>query len=229
MKILMLILSSPSTNEVYNLHKQVWLRYMNSNPNINCFFIEYSTSEDFSNENIIIKGNTVFIKGIESYNPGCREKTFDCFEYFMNNKKLYEYNYIIRTNMSSLWNFKTLIKHLETLPTREVYSGVIGSYSNINFVSGAGMIITPDIVELLVKNREMSNKCNILDDVDIAFIMKSLNISPIQASRTDIYSMEMFNNFKYNNDIYHYRIRWNNENLRHEEVIVMNKILDIMN
>jgi hypothetical protein len=84
------------------------------------FFIEYNSTEEFLDRNIIVKDNTIVVKGVESYHPGCRDKTFACFEYFLNSntlsKTLDDYDYIIRTNMSSLWNFNALRKHLETLP-----------------------------------------------------------------------------------------------------------------
>lgn len=235
MKVLMLILSSPDVNPIYKLHKSVWLKYMNLNQNIDCFFIEHSPNEEYLDGNILIKGNTVFIKGVESQHPGCKTKTFACFDYFLNKIKDISnnclYDYIIRTNMSSLWNFNALINYLKTLPTKNVYSGAIGycTVNNVYFASGSGMIMTPDIVQLIINNKTLADECNYQDDVDIGFILKKLGIHITHNSRTDIYSMDMFNNYTYDNNVYHYRIKWNNTSLRVEEPTVMLKILDMIN
>lgn len=238
MKILIIVLSSPSVNNVYKLHKEVWLKYMNSNKNIDCFFLEYNSNEDYTKENVIIKDNHIFINGTESQSPGCRDKTFDIFNYILklknntheNLKPLYQYNFVIRTNLSSLWNFKALIKYLETLPNKSVYSGVIGhcSQKHIDFASGAGIIMTPDIVELIIQNKNYAYECNYQDDVEIGFILKKLNIIPSPSSRTDIYSKNMYQSFVFNENIYHYRIKWDNPALRHEEYEVMLNILNCM-
>jgi len=231
MKVLVLILSSPDTNSIYKLHKEVWLEYMNSHKDIECYFIEYNPNENYVNDNILINNNTISINGTESMNPGCRDKTFYCFDYFLNKKNASKYDFIIRTNMSSLWNFNSLIKYLDTLPRNKVYSGVIGYCSSINisFASGSGIIMTPDIVELIINNKHLAYNCNWMDDVDIAYILYHLNITPSPSSRTDIYSLEMYNNYTFDKNAYHYRIRWDNESLRYEEPTVMRQILKMIN
>lgn len=242
MKVLILILSSPGINDIYTLHKDIWEQYMNSNPDIDCYFMEYKSDEVPENESIVVKGNTIYIRGVESLHPGCFNKTIDCFDFFRKNKdnnkvdtnnkplkSLYDYDYIIRTNLSSLWNFNALIKHLETLPKNGTYSGFRGYHDNITFASGAGMVMTPDIVELVITHRKIAESYDYMDDVIIALILSKFNISSIPAKRTDLYSMNMFNNFKFNNNDYHYRIKWTDLSMRHEEYYVMMKILDMIN
>ena len=167
----MLIISNECST-LYIKHKELWLKYMNNSPFISCFFIEYHPEK-----NNIIENNTFYLKGTESYHPGCRDKTIDCFEYFLNSDT--KYDYIIRTNLSSLWNFKSLLIYLKCLPKENLYSGVIGTHDGFNFASGSGFIMTPDVVKKIVENRYLCDEYNLIDDVDIAYLLKKIGILAI--------------------------------------------------
>lgn len=221
MKVLMLIISSPSLNSVYASLKEVWASYMNTNSAIDSFFIEYHPEK-----NMAVEGNTVYIKGRESYHPGCREKTIDALNFFLNSDV--KYDYIVRTNISSLWNFTALLKYLETLPKINLYAGIIGRHTSQRFISGAGFIMSPDVAQRVVDNRAMMNISNIIDDVDIGFVLEHLKTPFTAGNRYDICSMNMFNSYVFNKSIYHYRIKWDNPAMRHEEPIIMKKLLDMM-
>jgi len=222
MKVLLLIISSPSVDPVYIKLKDVWRSYMNNNSEIESYFIEYNATKDR-----IIENNTFYIKGSESYNPGVREKTIDSFDYFL--KSGAKYDYVVRTNISSVWNFRTLLKYLSTLPQSNVYSGIIGYHNNIRFVSGAGFIMSPDIVQRIIDNRTMTHHINIMDDVDIGAVLDRLGTPFTLGSRTDLITMDMFNNYVYDDNVYHYRIKQESHGARHEEPVIMKKILDMIN
>jgi hypothetical protein len=228
MKILVLIISDESS-QVYIKHKEIWLKYMNINPQFDCFFIEYHPEKNY-----IIEENTIYIKGTESYHPGIREKTIETFKYFLNCDK--KYDYIIRTNLSSHWNFKALLTYLKTLPKEDVYYGGIGeclvkfASSNlgecsVKFASGSGFIMTPDVMNKIVENRNLCNEINFIDDVDIGYLLKKIGIFPSSTSRTDITNDYKVANFQYNSDIYHYRIKLEN---RDNEFLAASKILNMI-
>jgi hypothetical protein len=214
MKVLMLIISS-DTESVYGEHRKVWRSYMNSNPNIESYFIQYRDGPQ------AIEGDIFWLPGKESF-PGIITKTLDSLDYFLNKGS---YDFIVRTNMSSLWNFNALLKHLETLPNEKVYNGVIGTNMGINFVSGSGFIMSPDVARLLVENRKLAECVKIIDDVDIGYALNKLEIECSSGKRTDFYSREMYNNSSYDPLAYHYRIKWNNYIMRHEEPKLMQELL----
>jgi hypothetical protein len=197
---------------IYTSHKQLWLQYMNLNPEYSCFFIEYHPEKNG------IEGNTIYIQGTESFQPGIREKTIESFSLFLNS----DYDFIVRTNLSSLWNFKVLTKYLETLPRANLYSGPYGYHNGIHFASGSGMIITRDIMKLIVEKRKLCDEYNFMDDVDIGYLLNKIGIYPTGNSKTDVLNKEMF---QYNPSIYHYRIKFQDRN---EEVVIKKKILDLI-
>jgi len=161
---------------------------MNSDSRIQCYFIQYRDGPQ------AIEGNTFWLNGVESF-PAILTKTLDSLEYFL--KK--DYDFIVRTNLSSLWNFNVLLKHLETLPMKKVYNGFIGYLDDFQFVSGSGFIITSDVAKLLVENRQLAESVKIMDDVDIGYTLGIVGISPSWGRRNDT--------LIYDESSYHYRIK----------------------
>lgn len=215
MKVLMLIISS-DTEPVYAEHKKVWISYMNSNPQIECYFIQYRNGQQEVEE------NTFWMKGTESFSA-IITKTLDSLDFFL---KKDSYDFIVRTNMSSLWNFNALLKHLETLPKEKVYNGIVGNYNNcIKFISGSGFIMSLDVAHLLLQNRKIAESVQIIDDVDIGYCLTTLGIECSPGKRTDLSYREMYVNSIYDPLNYHYRIKWGNPRMRHEEPGVMQELL----
>jgi len=217
MKVLMLIISS-DTDPVYEQHRKVWCSYMNSNPQIECYFIQYRDGPQG------IEGNTFWLTGQESF-PSILTKTLDSLEYFLKNN----YDFIVRTNMSSLWNFNSLLKYLETLSKEKVYNGIIGNYNNIKYISGSGFIMSPDVAHLLLKNRNIAESVKVIDDVDIGYALNSIGINCSLGKRTDYFYREMYNNSNYDEATYHYRLKWHNSNMRYEESDVMRELIGKFN
>lgn len=218
MKVLMLIISSNS-EEVYAEHRKVWLSYMNSKKEIECYFIQY---RDGPQE---IEGNTFWLNGQESF-PAILSKTLDSLDYFL---KKDSYDFIVRTNMSSLWNFNALLKHLESLPRKKLYNGIPMHYHNIKYVSGCGFIISPDVAKIIIYNRTIAEQIKIIDDVDIGGLLGHFGIKILKGTRCDIISSEIFNSFTFDTNIYHYRFKQDDASKRHLEPFLMNKVLDIIN
>jgi len=214
----MLIISS-DTEPVYAEHKKVWISYMNSNPQIESYFIQYRDGPQ------AIEGNTFWLTGKESF-PAILTKTLDSLDYFLNKDS---YDFIVRTNMSSLWNFNALLKHLETLPNEKVYNGFIGNYNNynnyINYIAGSGFIMSPDVARLLLENRQIAESVKIIDDIDIGYALNKVGINCSLGKRTDFYSREMYGKSTYDSSAYHYRLKWHNPYMRYEEAEIMRELL----
>lgn len=194
MKVLILVVSS-NTDPVYRHHKQVWQTYMRSNPDVDCYFVEYSPVAFVPS----IRGNTLVLRGTESY-ENIVKKTIQALEFFVSRTT---YDFVVRTNLSSVWIFPKLLAFLGAVPRSRYYGGVICTHEPWNFVSGAGILMSWDTCLELLRNRAVAYSAKRMDDVDIGLAMVRAGIVAQPAPRVDIHSEE---------DIakqgFHYRVRF---------------------
>ena len=179
MRLLVLILAND--NAEYNEMQSLWRIYMNKHPNITSFFIKYK--EDLI-EDIVINDDVIFIKGKESVIPGCLVKTVRSIEYLLKNM---EFDFILRTNMSSVFD---LSKLYDKLNEKLTYAGFIGYYNNNQkkYVSGAGILLNKEACIYLTNNKQMLNY-NIIDDVAIGELLeKNENIVITPLTRFEAYN-----------------------------------------
>jgi hypothetical protein len=217
-KIIILILSS--NNELYNEFKRLQLLYLiKFNQLINYFFIEFKDQ----NEDIIEIDNTLYVKGIESITPGMIIKTCVAINYLKNK---YDYDFIFRTNLSTLINIPKLYQYIYTLPKDNICSG----FDVFGFITGTGIIMPKKVAELVADNYKNFNYNSIHEDVLISNIFRFYNITHIPplnyywgliVNTTDsekplwkIYNTEnVYKEFDYLDNILHYRIKNEDRNI----------------
>lgn len=205
MKILVLVISS-SGEPVYRYHKKIWRSYCNSHSQFTTYFLESGSGNDC---------DTIYIPGEESLRH-ILTKTVYAFEHV----NILEYDFIIRTNLSSLWNFTRTYEMLQLLPKENVYAGAFCSYYNVMYASGSGMIFTPDVCKKLLDNKDRLFEINIVDDVDIGSVMKELNIPLITLPKVDILRPDCTVN-----DGFHYRVKMIYGDCRMYEYTIMRNLL----
>ena len=202
MKVLVLVVSGGS-EPVYKEHQKVWRT--NIHPQVTVIFIEYSEQVD----KIILDGDTLFLPGVETFQAMTR-KTIDSIEYFLEDKA---FTHVIRTNLSSVWNFPRLLNYLKLLPTTGLFAGVIGGGGPNAFVSGAGMHMSRDIGELLVKNKEKVCSIQEQDDVAISLGLSALGVTFTSLqTRADFTTLDMYNQNKLLLTPMIYHLRFKQEN-----------------
>ena len=187
-KVLILVLASDSS--VYNKFQKCWQRYMNSNPDITCYF--YKAKPDLTSEFVFDGSDTLFVKCKESWDT-CWEKTLMAFRYFL--PIVDTYDFIYRTNLSSFIHFERYLQFCSQLPSKGVYSGFIGKHGGVSYASGSGFTLSPDMVKKVVEGAANQKKL-IQDDVTIGAILNgSLNaakrINGVDLSRLDT-DLEIF-------------------------------------
>ena len=99
-------------------------------------------------------------------------KTLKAFERAL----LKEWDYLFRPNSSLFVNQNKLIEFLQDKPRLNFASGINGlSPENILFLAGSGYIISRDVVQLIVDNKDLWNH-NYIDDVAISELMQRLGV-----------------------------------------------------
>jgi hypothetical protein len=218
MKEMICILVIASRSKIYdkfiNNYWAEMIRFIkNNNINIKVYLLfgnNVDTSDLKLNEEDILILDTP-----ECMIPGILIKTIKAFEYINNN---YKYKHIFRTNLSSFFIIDNLIEISKKLDDTNIYSGVLGIYDNLEFVSGAGFWLSNDNVNYLIKNQTKLNyKC--IDDVAISKIFNKHKKTrlPRHDLTNDVDFVnkeELLNSIKKNN--YHIRIK----NLKHRNLDV---------
>ena len=219
-KILVLIISSNNMQAYIDL-QDIWKQYMNSDPeHFEVYFIAASPDLATPYE---IKGNYLTVKGEESYVPGIIDKTMLALEAMQPRFK--EFDYVLRTNLSSFYVLPRLLNFVKILPKYRCYCGVQlylpeTHLGLINFVSGAGILLSRDLAQKLVNEKDKIFKMNkeLPDDVLIGYFFQNANIPSWPAGRTDLPTLIDWaikkNQFAANS--FHFRAK-NNYNQRSSE------------
>lgn len=96
--------------------------------------------------------------------------------------KLHNYDYIIRTNLSSYWNAMATIKLIRNLPKKGLYAGPVQEVNGLRWVEGDAIILSSDVIQILLQNKKLIDS-RIIDDVSIALTLKKLGVLPIDIPR----------------------------------------------
>ena len=187
MKILILIIYSE--NEYYREMLGIQKKYIHKNCNCESYFIQFK--EDMC-QDIEIIDDFIYVKGTEHLLK-MTEKTIKSLKhlFFTLNK---QYDYIVRTNISTIINHHLLISNLEKMSRTNIYIG--GNLLNLQwldhplgifddkyfgtiFVQGTGIVLSKDVMLDILKNDDKLDY-NIADDVGIAVYIKKYNNDAFQ-------------------------------------------------
>ena len=149
---------------------------------IKFFYVEYKNDII---EDLIEDGDFIYIKGTEEpLIPNFLNKTKLCIEYIDKN---YDYDYVLRTNLSSLWNMSVLNSLYDNIPRNNFFGGHVMFDS---FISGTGIIISRDLVNKFLEINKNQYYYWFNEDVAISMHMKERNVP--------LYNIGSLNNYKMN-------------------------------
>ena len=200
MKILMLVIAC-ETHPLFKQLKVEWRK--NTHPSVKNIFIQYSSNVD---QITLVDDDTLFLPGTESF-EGITRKTVESLEYFLNYTN---FTHVIRTNLSSVWHYPRLISYLNTREMTGLFTGVMGTDNSRYFISGAGMYMSRDVAELLVKNKEKVYTYLFQDDLAISYALDDLGVKLTSSSnRFDLVTPELFNVNKHSipRNVHHFRLK----------------------
>jgi hypothetical protein len=154
-KVIFLIISSHNESvysEMKNLNKFIYNLFSSRSK---YFFIE--NKPDLVEE-VIEENDHIYVRGTESFIPGIYNKSIKAIEYIT---KKYSFDYVIRTNLSTVWHIPNLFTFLSIQP-KEKFAG---GFAFQGFISGTGIIMSRDVGQLVYEN---PNNGHISDDVAIS-------------------------------------------------------------
>ena len=123
-KIKIAILIITTGGKRFDIEKTQWKKYMNLRKNIKCYFIECNNIEGFNNYKLECK---------ESYKPGIYQKSL------LGLKKIgSDYDFYIRTNLSTFLIFDYLEDYLRNIP---INKPIITGRCDRDFSSGTSIIL----------------------------------------------------------------------------------------
>lgn len=156
-------------DKMYDLTKKYYSRFSNVKT------IYYKFNEDQPDE-YELNGDILLIKGKETYIPGILEKTVKAFQYIENH---YKFDYVIRSNISTIVDFDLLTEYLQGTPIQ--YGGGLKNIingdknhpdlENLVYASGTSIIFSRTVLkEFLNKKQHIRN--DLIDDVSIGLLMR---------------------------------------------------------
>lgn len=174
MKILNLVLYS--NHEHFDSMKRLSSLYYKQFDNVKTIYYKFTSSIE---NDIEIEKDVLHIKGNESHTPGILFKTLKAFQYAVDLNE--DFDYVIRTNISTVVNFDLLMKKI--LHNSTIYyggilcqlkciaknSGIDHKYQNMPYVSGLGIILSMDALRFVVYNNHLID-LNVIDDVAIGIL-----------------------------------------------------------
>lgn len=178
-KIRILHLVLYSNDKHYDCMQKITCKYYNRFPNVTTIYYKYNP---ILTTNYSLNTNILEIKGNETYIPGILDKTLDAIKYFKNDN----YDYIVRSNISTIINFNLLNDNLNNIfygggllnsLNEQLKNTNITPKPNSMYVSGTAIIFSNECVKLLLSNESLLNK-TLVDDLAIGLLFHDLDIIP---------------------------------------------------
>jgi hypothetical protein len=144
------------TENRWKLGKKAWEQYMNTVPNVDCYFIQSTYPRKGYSEQVWLEGNTLYVGDwwYEKYgNDRILYKTIVAIENLLPN-----YTHFIRTNLNTFFNLKAVREYVET-HHQSMYTGPL--WEKQWYVLGYGILFTADVATHIV------NEYRRLEDLDV--------------------------------------------------------------
>jgi hypothetical protein len=149
-RAVILILAS-NNNAVFKNCRKVWKKYMNSDPAFRCFFVYGELAEPLDYYD---PAYDLVFQDVKDFYPVFIEKTLRAFQAIESMPLTYDF--FVRTNLSTFWDFENLHKHLDVLPMEACYSGDGPLHnSGVTYLSGTDTIVTPEMIRAIVKDQHL--------------------------------------------------------------------------
>lgn len=188
-----LVLSIFNSNATYDAMRDIQRQYMHENVSIDAYFIAF---DETLTEPVVIDGDMIYIKGKESL-VNIMYKTMASLRHITQHLGK-TYDYVVRTNVSTVLHYTNLMHYLHTAPRENLYDGgnltrlnwalatneisnrrqhQRNAYRGVLYFRGIGIILSKDVVAQLLDVFD-DLEYEIVDDVSFGLmIMKHCPIA----------------------------------------------------
>lgn len=185
MKNLVLIITS--NNDIYYKMQQVQKTYIHDNKHFDVYFVLFD--EELS-EDVKIIEDIIYIRGKETY-INILYKTIKALSFIINTLKI-EYDFVIRSNISTIINFDNLYKYLEISKKTKLYTGGTletlewslqtyeiceekqeyrNSFFGLKYIQGTSIILSYDVIKTILSYEKLI-KYDVVDDVKLGLLIR---------------------------------------------------------
>jgi len=193
-KLIVLIIDSDDM-QIYSHFRNTIKKYVHTSKDILTLFIRFDNNMDCD---VKLDNDTLYI-------PGVMKKTIGAFKYCLDN---YSFDFILRTNLSSFYNYKILEEKVALLEKNGVVFGVETWAYNIKFPSGAGATMSRDVIELCANYNYKYAHCY-PDDVCLGEVLMKYNLPIVKTERYDYDSTDIPYDSEMVKKYHHFRVKTN--------------------
>lgn len=159
-----IILVLASTGGIYDEFREYWSYYENYHSDIKVLFVYGNSGVHRTNPNDLV------FDVEETYTPGMLQKTIKAMEYIDN---VYNYQFLIRTNLSTFWDLDQLYKRINNLIPENCLLGTLRSCSHNNlyyhnYISGTNQVYSRDVVQKLIPGLKTMLHLDLPEDLVIS-------------------------------------------------------------
>ena len=147
-------------------------------------------------------------------------RTLSAFEFMLGDPN---WDFLWRANVSNYVHVPKLIATIEGLPKQNLAAGVINFFGSTPYLSGAGYLLSRDVVVQIVENAKYWNN-NFLDDVALGFVLEELKVPLYPLERLSITNRSDLANFT-NHELSNYAsFRCNGLHDRMQDILIMKEL-----
>lgn len=173
---------------VYRKFRNILQQYIDWDPEVKILFV-YGNSVGFTPREYDL------IYDIEeNYYPGMITKTVEALQHI---NDTYDYDYLLRTNISTFWDLERFKKRLDRLPNIRCVTGsmrrcVYKNQKSPDYVSGVNLVMSRDMVDHILLNKHKVCSWDLPEDWSLSKIFLDHGIQPKHSVPNPIHFMEKF-------------------------------------
>jgi hypothetical protein len=147
-------------------------------------------------------------------------RTLSAFEFILNDSK---WEYLWRANVSNYVYAPRLLSIIETLPKNNLAAGEINNFGDIPYLSGAGYLLSRDVVERVIENAQLWNNAY-LDDVALGLLLLDLDIPLLRVERLSISDVSQLDRYSKPELVNYASFRCNGLHDRNQDILIMKRL-----